>query len=125
MIVIVDPPSFGHILRLSQARKQVFIQAFITDPGVEGFDETVLAGLPRLYEPEINATVLRPFEHRHRGVSGAIVTDDDLRFAIQVEEPGQFPGHPKTVNRKIHGHGVALSGEIIDNIEPPDTPAAG
>ena len=44
---------------------------------------------------------------------------------MQIDQPGQLPGHTLVADRDIHRDRVALLGEIIDHIEQPNTLAAG
>jgi hypothetical protein len=47
-IIIIEPPGFDDLARFRQVEEDVFVQAFVPEPAVKAFDESVLDRFARL-----------------------------------------------------------------------------
>lgn len=106
-------PLFGDLLRLPEGREQALIQALVPEPAIEGLAEAVLRRFAWLNELQADAAPLRPVEHRQRGELGSVITNNEFRSAMQIDQPGQFPGYPLAADRGIDRNRMTLLGEVI------------
>lgn len=60
--IVVDPPRFDDPAGFDQAREQMLVEAFITQPAVEGLNESVLGGFARCDVMPLDPALLLPFE---------------------------------------------------------------
>ena len=56
-IVVFLPPSFDDNLGVLQTGEPVFVQGFIPEAAIEGFDVGVLVGFPRLNQEQFDTPV--------------------------------------------------------------------
>ena len=64
--VVVDPPGFDETACFMQRREDMFVEAFIAQPAVKGFDESILHRLSRL-DVVPGHPVDGPAQHRAAG----------------------------------------------------------
>jgi hypothetical protein len=64
-----------------------------------------------------------PSEDRVRGELGAVVGDDHLRLATDLDQHGQLAGHPSARDRGVGDRRQALSRHVIDDVENTEAPA--
>ena len=115
--VVIMSPFFGDVLRFPEGREQAFIQTFIPHAAIEGFAEAVLRRLAWLNELQIDAASLRPVKHCQGSELGAVVADNELRSAMQIDQPSQLASHALAADRGIYRDRMTLLGEVIDHIE--------
>ncbi len=84
--VVVEPPCLDLASRFDERLEPIRIEAFFAKPSIEGLDDCVLHGFPRLDEVELDP----------------LVTEEK-----RVLERGQFDGS-RGLGRGIAGSGTAL-----------------
>jgi len=93
-LVIILLPGGQHGARLGQRGEQCLVQAFIPQPTVEAFHESILLRLAGCDVVPLDAPVLGPLQDRHARQLGAVVADDHQRLASAGDEPIQFSRDP-------------------------------
>src|SRR5579863_264095 len=78
-MIVVMPPSRKLLPRLVQGREPLHVQAFVPQPPVEAFDESVFHRPPRTNEDQLNAVSHRPGFEGPTSEFAAIITSDALR----------------------------------------------
>ena len=79
--VVVAPPCFDRFSCMSEAAEEMLIEAFVSQPAVEAFDEPVLHGLARLNVMPFDLALLLLLKNGVRCQLRAVVADDHARVA--------------------------------------------
>src|SRR6185369_2686791 len=77
-VVVIGPPFFDGPARVVERREPMTVQALEPKLAVEALDESVLVGLARLDESQLDAALLSPSEKHGTCEFRAVVRDDAL-----------------------------------------------
>jgi hypothetical protein len=102
----------------------VLVEALVAQTAIEALDEAILHRFARSDVVPLDAAILLPGEDRVRGELGAVVTDDHAGIAPLFGDPIKFAGDTKTGERGVHHQTEAFPGEVIDQREDAEAPAA-
>jgi hypothetical protein len=94
-------------------------------PRTQNFGQALPCGLAGANEGEGDALLTGPGVEDPAGEFRAIVDDDDLGFAAQFDEAFEDAHDPCAGQGDIDLEGEAFAGEVIDDVEGPEGPAAG
>lgn len=103
-VVVFPSLGFDHRLRLSEAGKEMFVEALIPQAPIEGFDVGVLGRLSRLNPTQRHAALVRPCHHRPSALLQTVVCPQDdrqagrqagPRFAARASSTRVIGGPPK------------------------------
>jgi hypothetical protein len=127
-IVVVIAPDGQFLAGIREAVEYLLIQALVSQTAVETFDQAVLlrltgvdvvpgdAGIARLLPGRrLTSIAVRAFEDRRAGELGAIIADDAAGLAINPDQCGQFPRHPRARKAGIGNQRKVLSGAVVDD----------
>lgn len=103
--VIILSPLFEEAPGFRQGNENILVQAFITQPSVETFHETVICGFPWPTMREANALFLRPFIQGVPCKLRAIVRKKPAWQASLQPKAFQHLHHPLTGKRYVHFQG--------------------
>ncbi len=112
--IVVLAPGRNDPARVREIQKPVLIQALVTHPPVEAFDNRVLHRATGIDEPDPNAVLIRPLIERAPGEFGAVVAHDFVR--LPMDGGGR-------VQRALDG--AILARQVIDDIEGAKGAATG
>ena len=82
--VVVGPPCFGAPTCRGQAAEQVFVQAFIPDPAIKAFHESVLLRFAGCDGVPQHPPLLLPAQDRVRRPLRAVAADDRRQLAATL-----------------------------------------
>ena len=85
-VIVVVAPRLDELAGFAQPDEHVFVEAFIAQPAVKGFDESILYGLAGL-DVVPGHSVNGPAQHGTAGKLRAIVADNDLRRTARQRQP--------------------------------------
>ena len=103
--VIILPPLLDETRGFCQGNENILVQAFITQPSVGTFHETVICGFPWPTMREANAMFLRPFIQGVPCKLRAIVRKKPAWQASLQPRAFQHLHHPLTGKRYVHFRG--------------------
>ena len=103
--VIILPPLLYETPGFCQGNENILVQAFIAEPSVETFHETVICGFPWPTMREANAMFLRPFIQGVPCKLRAIVRKKPAWQASLQPKAFQHLHHPLTGKRYVHFQG--------------------
>jgi hypothetical protein len=106
---------------MGQAGEPVLVEAFIAEAAVEGFDVRVLRRLARRDQPQREAALVRPGEHRAPTELGAVVGAQNVRQSpgrhelLQDARDGEATERPRRHNRDGVGRGVVHNRQALQH----------
>ena len=103
--VIILSPLFEEAPGFRQGNENILVQAFITQPSVETFHETVIGRFPRPTVLQANIMFLRPFIQGVPCKLRAIVRKKPAWQASLQPKAFQHLHHPLTGKRYVHFQG--------------------
>ena len=122
VVVVIKLPGGQDGPGVRQGGEQRLVQAFVTQPPVEAFDEAVLLRLARRDVMPVDPAILRPLEDRHAGQLGAVVADHGQRRAASADDGVQLPRHAGAGQRRIGDQTEAFPREVVDDAENAEAP---
>lgn len=99
------------------------VQAVVPELAVEALDKGVLSRLAGLDEVKPGFGAPGPEEHCLAREFRAVVADDRARQC--PVDPVQLTGHPMPGDRKVGDLEHAFSGEVVHDVQHPETPTVG
>jgi len=112
--VVVDSPVFDDLLGLVDGLEPVFVQTFISESSVEGFDITVLLRFSGLDEGVFNLVTVAPLIQGNTGKLRSIIGVDTLRFASEFYEVVEYPADSMSADRAVQFDPKTLTSVIVD-----------
>ena len=103
--VIILPPLLDETSSFCQGNENILVQAFIAEPSVETFHETVIGRFPRPTVLQANIMFLRPFIQGVACELRPIVRKESAWQASLQPKALQHPNHPLAGKRYIHFQG--------------------
>mgnify|MGYP003346125094 FL=1 len=97
--IVVDPPCFDDPACFGQAAEQMFVETFVTQAAVEGFDEAVLRRFPRRDVMPLDLALFLPAEDRMKCQLRAVVADDHARYSAGLDDAVEFTGDTDEIGR--------------------------
>ncbi len=118
--IVVVTPGIKFFPYINEVKKEVYVEAFVTEPTVEAFHEAIFDRPAGAYEIELNSRLVGPS-----------VYSPAAKFCTVVDSYGrwQAPGSSKPLQAKDHllaGQGKVgpklqtLSGILIDERQDPE-----
>ena len=92
--VVVGDPCADQMPGMGEIPEQVFVQAFIPEPPIEGLAECVLRWLAGSDVVPVESPVLNPLEHSVRGELRSIVRNNHLGCAAPGDDVVEFADDP-------------------------------
>src|SRR5919107_2130984 len=121
----VGDPTREHGARMVEPKEQRLVQELIPQPALEALADPVLHRLAGRDEVPWNLVLARPGEHRVRGELGAVVGDDELGLATPGDQVRELARDPLARDRGVGDRRQALLGDIVEDVQDPEAPAAG
>lgn len=103
----------------------MLVQALIAQPSVEALDKPVLHRLAGRDVMPFDAELLLPGQDSIGGELGAVVADDHAGTAAAFDDLAKFSHHTQGGERGVDDQAEALPGEVIDQGQDAEAPAAG
>jgi hypothetical protein len=90
LLIIVAAPGFDLFLSILQAQKPVLIQAFLPKAAVERFDKSIVCGLPRPREIQVDAAPTRSTDAllRRKNKRRLIIGLDSIEDPVHGKQEG-------------------------------------
>ena len=121
--VIFQPPSIDHFPSVTQRKKPVEVQTLISEATVEALNETILDRFPGSNEAELDVVQIAPLVEYLARELWTVITEDSFWFSATIYQRLQCSGHSQTTDIQIHVQSQAFSGEFINHIQSPESPA--
>lgn len=86
VLVVVVPPVADDLAGMAIAGEQMLVEAFVSEPAVEAFDEAVLHWLARCDVVPLDAAFLLPLEHRIAGQLRTVIADHHAWIAAMLAD---------------------------------------
>jgi hypothetical protein len=106
---------------MSEGCEFVLVEAFVAKTAIERFNERVLCGLSRLDKVQPNLAIARPARHGDARQFCSIVHYDGLRISSHRADRIKDASDSTAAKRRINLDRKALAGEVVDDIERPDS----
>ncbi len=114
-----DAPSVGQIL------KPVLVQTAVSEASVEAFNKSVLAGLARLDEMQLDPAFVAPEEHGFAGHLRTVIEHQCAWSTTTRDDLIEPPHHPGAGDTNIHELSNTQARIVVDNVQDPDASATG
>src|SRR6185503_971359 len=102
LLVVIQPPVFDLSSCISQTRKPVRVQAFISQSAIEALRVSVLHRLARLDELQSHPSFFAPGREGSTAKLGPIVQNDRFRQSSLAGNPIQYTAHSQPAQRSVH-----------------------
>ncbi len=109
---------------MAQIEKPVLVQAFVPEPAVERFDIGVLIGFPRLDQPELDAVLVCPSQHRAPGEFLTVVRSNDFRIASKLADSVKHTNQMIATDCMFGVSRNAFRRAVVDNAQDLELPPA-
>jgi hypothetical protein len=113
--IVVPPPILDGSTGVVKALKPVTVQALVSEPAVEGFNERILHRLPGTNEVEANPSQVRPRIEVIRRKLAPVVHLDHLRLATPRDHVFECFRHRSSRKTARHLHRQALPRKAVDH----------
>ena len=122
-VIVFPSPVFEDDPGLRQCPELLPIQAFITEPGIEALDVSVLPWASRVDIEGLDAVISKPLAKLLFDELGAVIAADVLRGSVFLDEPAHNLTHLAGIDFAIHMDAEAFPGVFIDDVEHTEFPA--
>lgn len=121
VVVVVVAPCRNQVTGMAQAGEQVLVEAFVQQTTVEALDEAVLHRFAGRDVVPFDLSVLLPREDCIRRQLCPVVACHHAGIATQLGDAVEFPGHAMARDRRVDDGTKALSAEVVDDAQHPET----
>jgi hypothetical protein len=108
-----------------EAEEQGLIQEFVPQAALEALADPVLHRPAWCDEVPGHLVLGYPGENCVRGELGAVVGDDQLWLSAPGNQVRELAGDPLARYRRVGDCRQALLGDIVEDVQDPEAPAAG